>query len=841
MSVLILASVSTFLVILFTATAYIVNNGTFSKMRSDYDTKMQGIVSQMNNTEFKNYEKDKENGAVLSRNLKNINTLQEDELKMKNDLDNFKKMYSDNTTKFKTDLKTTTSNLTYLTEVVNNMPTAEQTQDILGLQSTSQDHGNRILFAESGLSSNGSSINILNNKTLAHSNAIISLSNQSKTNTIELNNLTSQNQLNINKIYLQGLSNQTLSQNASNLEGNFKAYSYDTTNWMNYAHSNLYSNVMPTLDTINQNYVKQANYNTFSNSVSQNLSSINNTLTNIPNKYATSNDLSSLNTRTKDVEILANTLNGQYSAIKGTYATIDDLLKIKVTAGNNSNTDAIFNSTLARLTGAVSGLYAVDDALRKDINKTTLDITGIRGQYTELDSAYKSIITKDGVGARTFRFDANDPSKSKPAFQIVNGSAVLLDINANGTATLNNLNLNTTGATNFSGTTTINNQTPATQPWVNNLLNGDISAANLKSRGNMQVDGGLNANGAIEGNWLHSKSDMQIDRNAQINGGLNANGDISASNFKIGSRFTAKVDTLSNTGRQHVYSGELLYLLPKSGVEVGKEWGGNGNLNAQGDISACNIQVDGSLSAANLTGRNGDLYLNKLELHTAGDNGWWNNITQKGDKVITNVTEDLEGKSINRNGITFAPWNSAGGMRVHGAGVDIKGTLGVNDNKILLRNDYNHYLSFEGGSIDGPVLKGYTGGVLGTTGGAPKVLEWNKDGVKINGNLTLNDQQVATNNYVDSKVSSGSGNTSDTINNIKFSSKWLGYPDNATNQSEISNDTSNFKKLMIVGNRSQGDGIRRVGIWDQLDVNGTLQVNGNLKICDGNGSNCRYL
>ena len=90
MSVLILASVSTFLVILFATTAYVVNNGTFSKMRTDYDSKMQDIVSQMNNTEYKNYEKDRQSHAMLNRNITNINTLQEDEVKMKNDLNDLK-------------------------------------------------------------------------------------------------------------------------------------------------------------------------------------------------------------------------------------------------------------------------------------------------------------------------------------------------------------------------------------------------------------------------------------------------------------------------------------------------------------------------------------------------------------------------------------------------------------------------------------------------------------------------------------------------------------------------------------------------------------------------------
>ncbi len=69
-------------------------------------------------------------------------------------------------------------------------------------------------------------------------------------------------------------------------------------------------------------------------------------------------------------------------------------------------------------------------------------------------------------------------------------------------------------------------------------------------------------------------------------------------------------------------------------------------------------------------------------------------------------------------------------------------------------------------------------------------------------------------------------------NPIKITSGWSGFPDDKTNGAEISNDTSNYKTLMIVGNRSAG-GNRKVSVWDELNiignenVNGILNVNGN--------------
>ncbi len=60
-------------------------------------------------------------------------------------------------------------------------------------------------------------------------------------------------------------------------------------------------------------------------------------------------------------------------------------------------------------------------------------------------------------------------------------------------------------------------------------------------------------------------------------------------------------------------------------------------------------------------------------------------------------------------------------------------------------------------------------------------------------------------------------------NPIRYSSQWSGFPDDKTNGAEISNDVSNYKTLMIVGNKSAG-GVRSVSIWDVLNVNGNLRV-----------------
>ena len=66
--------------------------------------------------------------------------------------------------------------------------------------------------------------------------------------------------------------------------------------------------------------------------------------------------------------------------------------------------------------------------------------------------------------------------------------------------------------------------------------------------------------------------------------------------------------------------------------------------------------------------------------------------------------------------------------------------------------------------------------------------------------------------------------------NIFMTNGWQGRPDNNTTLSEISNDTNSFKGLMIVGNKSEDGKTRKVKVWDQLDVNGVLNINGSIKL-----------
>jgi|GEM_PF-1867141 len=61
-------------------------------------------------------------------------------------------------------------------------------------------------------------------------------------------------------------------------------------------------------------------------------------------------------------------------------------------------------------------------------------------------------------------------------------------------------------------------------------------------------------------------------------------------------------------------------------------------------------------------------------------------------------------------------------------------------------------------------------------------------------------------------------------NPLLFSDDWQGSTSLGSGHAEISNDTDTYNKLMIVGNRSDDGSTRKVGIWDHVDINGTLSI-----------------
>jgi len=71
-------------------------------------------------------------------------------------------------------------------------------------------------------------------------------------------------------------------------------------------------------------------------------------------------------------------------------------------------------------------------------------------------------------------------------------------------------------------------------------------------------------------------------------------------------------------------------------------------------------------------------------------------------------------------------------------------------------------------------------------------------------------------------------------NPLHFTSVWRGWPSVGANHAEITNDTTEYKTLMIVGNYSAGGGQRRVSVWDRLEVNGNLSTTADVDVANVN-------
>jgi hypothetical protein len=96
-------------------------------------------------------------------------------------------------------------------------------------------------------------------------------------------------------------------------------------------------------------------------------------------------------------------------------------------------------------------------------------------------------------------------------------------------------------------------------------------------RPTLALGGDLSIEGkhAIRGNdpWLRLNPDNHLPSGVYTPGVLRCEGEL-----QMGA-------TLRTPGRMHLASGELCYLLPRDGVIIGKEWGGNGNLTVEGEIA----------------------------------------------------------------------------------------------------------------------------------------------------------------------------------------------------------------------------------------------------------------
>jgi hypothetical protein len=153
-----------------------------------------------------------------------------------------------------------------------------------------------------------------------------------------------------------------------------------------------------------------------------------------------------------------------------------------------------------------------------------------------------------------------------------------------------------------------------------------------------------------------------------------------------------------------------------------------------------------------------------------------------------------------------------------GSGNDTNSGLGYNGSGV----------NFGGSSLDGPVLFGNVGGLLGsatynngstTSATTHWALGWDNAGtVTVPGTFSVGTVKTT-------------GNVITGGNPLYLTSTYAGATGNGTNYAEICNETATpaYQCLMLVGNSSSGTHARRVvGVWDDLKVAGNVTTGGGL-------------
>ena len=195
-----------------------------------------------------------------------------------------------------------------------------------------------------------------------------------------------------------------------------------------------------------------------------------------------------------------------------------------------------------------------------------------------------------------------------------------------------------------------------TQGWT-----GYPDNAPLQSEISNDPGGGL----MIVGNRLNDKNKprtvgvwdvLNVNGTTNANGQLNANGNVRLN----GTVTTPNNHTWGSEGRQHISAGEILYLLPKSGVQIGKEWGGTGSLNVQGDLSTGgNTNISGKLTVSRGDGNWNWLNVvgnQKDQLLLGSDNGN-RGIWAAGDRNFSVYNQGTPGLTVDTVGNTYAAGN----------------------------------------------------------------------------------------------------------------------------------------------------------------------------------------
>lgn len=323
------------------------------------------------------------------------------------------------------------------------------------------------------------------------------------------------------------------------------------------------------------------------------------------------------------------------------------------------------------------------------------------------------------------------------------------------------------------------------------------------------------------GNDLTLRSGGNANPNVAIlNGSLTVTGtitgNIDATNINSG---VLAVERIPNLSANKITSGTLT--IPGSSgtlLQVGAELGSTANIDLSGHVQLKEFSTN---NLAYLQARN-DSSNRNIGLRIR---------TQKQGTTNPELVEAL----------TISPTGNVGiGTETPSEKLEVSGNLKVTGsltagNKITVPG--NQKIEFSDTDITNNLkLQLWTGYGLGINGGTLFYAAAGKHSWRdINGNnermalttgadgsLTVNG--TGTSSFAGNLRVSGAITLNSGSNPINFTGKWQATPDVVTNVAEISNDTSDYKTLMIIGNKSNGQG-RRVSVWDRFEVNGTFVNN----------------
>jgi DNA repair exonuclease SbcCD ATPase subunit len=287
------------------------------------------------------------------------------------------------------------------------------------------------------------------------------------------------------------------------------------------------------------------------------------------------------------------------------------------------------------------------------------------------------------------------------------------------------------------------------------------------------------------------------------------NGDLTVTNLVA--------NMVYNPGRLHLHGEDSAYVLNKKGMEIAKDWGGTGDLRVQGNANINGItNLGGPLNmAGNLNAPNINTGLLKTQnLEVTGS------ITGAGAQALDwkkggVMTGDLQVPNVTANMVT-------NGGRLH---------LNSGTENVYVLSKKGLEIAKDWGGTGNLTVQGDT-----TVGGKLNTNNITNAGVLKTANLEVTGSITGAGVQALSSSSAPKGMTYDgdtpVINGIKFSRNWSGYPDGAKDRSEISNDTTTtgMKQLAIVGNKADDGKTRKVGIWDQLNVNGSTGITNDLTV-----------